>query len=123
MRRGRRGDRAIVTEQDRVVEDGAPVGHIRDPSREPEAKRRRTSPDMDVLGADGDVAIWDPNLTKKIRDEDVLSNGKFSIFNGWEVTGWPIITIRRGEVAYRDGKILAEAGSGHMAPRQRWQRP
>jgi len=75
------------------------------------------------IGSDADIAIWDPSLTKKIRDEDILSNGKFSIFSGWEVTGWPILTIRRGQIVYRDGKILGEAGSGRMAPRQRWQRP
>ena len=75
------------------------------------------------IGSDGDVVIWDPDLTRKIRDEDVLSNGRFSIFNGWEVTGWPILTIRRGEVVYRDGKILGQPGSGRMAPRHRWQRP
>jgi dihydropyrimidinase len=76
-----------------------------------------------AVGSDADVVIWDPNLTRKVRDEDQLANAKFSIFSGWEVTGWPIVTIRRGEVVFRDGKILAAAGSGQMAPRQRWQRP
>jgi dihydropyrimidinase len=76
-----------------------------------------------AVGSDGDVVIWDPNLTKTIKDEDILSNGKFSIFSGWEVTGWPIVTIRRGEVVYQNGRILSEAGSGRLAPRQRWQRP
>jgi len=76
-----------------------------------------------AVGSDADVVIWDPNLTKKIKDEDILSNGKFSIFSGWDVTGWPILTIRRGEVVYQNGKILAEAGSGQLAPRQHWQRP
>ena len=76
-----------------------------------------------AVGSDADLAIWDPTLTKKIRDEDILSNGHFSIFNGWEVTGWPIVTIRRGEVVYQNGKIMAKAGSGQMAPRQHWQRP
>jgi len=76
-----------------------------------------------AVGADADVAIWDPDLTRKIRDEDILSNGKFSIFSGWEVTGWPIVTIRRGQVAYENGKIVAEPGSGRLAPRVRWQRP
>ncbi len=76
-----------------------------------------------AVGSDADVVIWDPNLTKKIRDEDILSNGHFSIFAGWQVTGWPIVTIRRGEVVYKDGKILAKAGSGEMAPRHHWQRP
>ena len=76
-----------------------------------------------AVGADADVAIWDPDLTRKIRDEDILSNGKFSIFSGWEVTGWPIVTVRRGQVAYENGKIVAAPGSGRLAPRVRWQRP
>jgi dihydropyrimidinase len=76
-----------------------------------------------AVGSDGDVAIWDPNLTKPIRDEDVLSNGKFSIFNGWVVTGWPVTTIRRGEVVYENGKIVGAAGSGRMVPRGRWEKP
>jgi len=76
-----------------------------------------------AVGSDGDVVIWDPNLKRTIRDEDELGNGKFSIFAGREVTGWPIITIRRGEVVYQGGKILASAGSGQLAPRQHWQQP
>jgi dihydropyrimidinase len=76
-----------------------------------------------AVGSDADVVIWDPNLTRTIRNEDQLATAKFSIFAGWEVTGWPIVTIRRGEVAYEGGKILAAAGSGQLVPRQRWQRP
>ncbi len=76
-----------------------------------------------AVGSDADVVVWDPNLTKTIKDEDILSNGKFSIFSGWEVTGWPILTIRRGELVYQNGKVLAPAGSGRLAPRQHWQRP
>jgi dihydropyrimidinase len=76
-----------------------------------------------AVGADADVVVWDPELTRTIRDEDILSNGRFSIFSGWEVTGWPIVTIRRGQVAYENGKIVATPGSGRLAPRTRWQRP
>jgi dihydropyrimidinase len=76
-----------------------------------------------AVGSDADVVIWDPNLKRPIRNEDQLANAKFSIFSGWEVTGWPVITIRRGEVVYQDGKILATAGSGQLAPRQHWQKP
>ena len=76
-----------------------------------------------ALGSDADIVIWDPNLKRTIRDEDQLANARFSIFSGWEVTGWPIVTIRRGEIVYRDSKILAAAGSGQLAPRQHWQKP
>jgi dihydropyrimidinase len=74
-------------------------------------------------GADADVVLWDPDLERTIKDEDILSNGRFSIFSGWRVTGWPIVTIRRGEVVYEGGKIVASPGSGQLAPRVRWQRP
>ena len=76
-----------------------------------------------AVGSDADVVIWDPDLAHTIRDEDILSNGGFSIFEGWELTGWPIITIRRGEVVYEGGRVLSQAGSGRLAPRLRWQKP
>jgi dihydropyrimidinase len=76
-----------------------------------------------AVGSDGDVVIWDPNLKRTIRNEDQLANAKFSIFAGWEVTGWPIVTIRRGEVVYQGSQILAVAGSGRLAPRAHWQKP
>jgi dihydropyrimidinase len=76
-----------------------------------------------AVGSDADVVVWDPNLTKTIKDQDELSNGHFSIFAGWSVTGWPVITIRRGEVVFKDGKILAKAGSGELLPRKHWQKP
>ncbi len=76
-----------------------------------------------AVGSDADVVIWDPNLKRTIRDEDQLANAKFSIFSGWEVTGWPVVTIRRGEVVYENGRILAAAGTGQLAPRHRWQKP
>ena len=74
-----------------------------------------------AVGSDADLVIWDPNLTRTIRDGEQLSNGDFSVFAGWEVTGWPLVTIRRGEVVYEHGKVTAVAGSGQMAPRHRWQ--
>ena len=76
-----------------------------------------------AVGSDADLAIWDPNQKKTITDEEQLSNSKFSIFSGWEVTGWPIVTVRRGEVVYENGKITAAAGSGQLAPRVHWQKP
>jgi dihydropyrimidinase len=76
-----------------------------------------------AVGSDGDIAIWDPNVTRKVTNEEQFSNAKFSIFAGWEITGWPIVTIRRGQVVYENGKITAEPGSGHLAPRVHWMKP
>jgi dihydropyrimidinase len=76
-----------------------------------------------AVGSDADIVVWDPNLKRTVRNEDQLANARFSIFAGWELTGWPIVTIRRGEVVYENGRVLAAAGSGQLAPRHRWQMP
>jgi dihydropyrimidinase len=75
------------------------------------------------VGSDADVVIWDPNVKKIIRDQDMLSNAKYSLYAGWEVTGWPKTTIRRGEVVYQDGKMLGRPGTGKFIPQARFQRP
>ena len=58
--------------------------------------------------------IWDPTLRQVIRDEDQLSRAGYSTYAGREVTGFPKTTIRRGEVVYDDGKVIAEPGSGKL---------
>ncbi len=76
-----------------------------------------------AVGSDADLVVWDPNKTRTIRDEDMLSNTGFSIHAGQEATGWPQITIRRGEIVYENGRITGEPGSGELLRRKRWQAP
>ncbi len=75
------------------------------------------------VGSDADIVIWDPTLRQVIRDEDQLSRAGYSTYAGWEVTGFPKTTIRRGEVVYDDGEVTAEPGSGEFIPGARFQRP
>ena len=75
------------------------------------------------VGSDADIVIWDPTLRQVIRDEDQLSRAGYSTYAGREVTGFPKTTIRRGEVVYDDGKVIAEPGSGKFIPGARFQRP
>jgi dihydropyrimidinase len=76
-----------------------------------------------AVGSDADLVVWDPNETRTIRDEDMLSNTGFSIHAGQEATGWPQITIRRGEIVYENGRITGKPGSGELLRRKRWQVP
>jgi dihydropyrimidinase len=75
------------------------------------------------VGSDGDVVIWDPNMKRTIRDQDELSNAKWTLYAGWEVTGWPKTTIRRGEVVYQDGKVVGRPGTGKVIPQAAWKKP
>ena len=76
-----------------------------------------------AVGSDADLVLWDPNETRTIRNEDMFSGSGYSIHAGREVTGWPQITIRRGEITYWDGEVLATAGSGELVRREPWQEP
>ena len=53
----------------------------------------------------------------------MFSGSGYSIHAGREVTGWPQLTIRRGEVVYRDGEVLGSAGSGELVRRESWREP
>lgn len=71
-------------------------------------------------GADADIAIWDPNRSDTVRAEADHSKADYSVYEGWQVKGWPITTIRRGEIVFDGGKIVGRAGSGHLIGRQPW---
>ena len=70
-----------------------------------------------AAGSDADIVLWNPKTVRVIRDADTLSNAGFSVYAGTEVTGWPEVTIRRGEVVFDDGVVSAAPGSGVLAKR------
>ena len=41
----------------------------------------------------------------------------YTPYEGLEVTGWPVATVRRGTVVMRDGVVQAEPGTGQFLPR------
>lgn len=75
------------------------------------------------VGSDADLVIWDPTRKKILSDEDQLSRAGYSTYAGKEVTGLPVTTIRRGEIVFDNGKILASPGSGRFIPGGKFQRP
>lgn len=70
-----------------------------------------------AIGADADIAIWDPARKVTLADSGLHSRGGYSPFSGRTVTGWPVTVLRRGEVVVADGKLGAKAGSGAFLAR------
>jgi dihydropyrimidinase len=73
-------------------------------------------------GADADLIVWDPALTKSVRAAEFVSNSDFSPYEGWPVTGWPLVTISRGEVVFQGGEVAERRGRGRL-PRRGPTRP
>jgi dihydropyrimidinase len=71
-------------------------------------------------GADADVVVLDPELTDTVRASDDPSGSDYVIYEGWSVTGWPVVTIRRGEVVYENGVVTASPGTGRLVARTPW---
>ena len=70
-----------------------------------------------AVGSDADLVIFDPELTRTIDAAMLKSNADYSVYEGWEVTGWPLVTIRRGEIVYADGEVVGQPGSGELVRR------
>jgi hypothetical protein len=68
-------------------------------------------------GSDADIVLWDP--TKQVRLTNTMMQHAVdnTPYEGMEVTGWPVATLRRGEVVMQDGVVLAQPGSGQYLAR------
>jgi dihydropyrimidinase/allantoinase len=58
-----------------------------------------------AIGCDADIAICDLEKTQPVRVQDLHSAQDFTPFAGMSLTGWPVTTLLRGRVVYRDGKV------------------
>jgi dihydropyrimidinase len=68
-------------------------------------------------GSDADLVLWDANKRVTITNASLQHVIDYTPYEGLEVTGWPVATIRRGEIVMRDGLVQAEPGSGQFLAR------
>lgn len=66
------------------------------------------------VGSDADFAIVDLDLEKVVTVNTLPSASDFTIYDGWRMKGWPVMTILRGEVIAEDGKVVGEKGFGRF---------
>ncbi len=70
------------------------------------------------IGADADITIVD--LERKLKPkprENLYSDTDWNIYEDWELKGWPVYTLVRGEVVMEDGEIVGKKGYGEYVPR------
>ncbi len=67
-----------------------------------------------AVGADADIAIWDPKKEVTITWEMLQDDVGYSPYEGRQVTGWPIKVYSRGRLAMEDGQVLVGPGSGEF---------
>jgi len=63
------------------------------------------------VGTVADLTVINPQLKQPVRVESFASRGKNSPFNGWELLGWPVLTIVAGKVVMSEGKLTCSERS------------
>jgi dihydropyrimidinase len=66
------------------------------------------------VGSDADLCILDLSLSREVRHQDLLSYSDFSLYEGWSLKGWPVMTLVRGQVVMQEGQITGSPGHGRF---------
>ncbi|MEO0853071.1 MAG: amidohydrolase family protein, partial [Cyanobacteria bacterium J06648_11] len=61
------------------------------------------------VGYDADLVLVDLENTYPVRREDLLTKCGWSPFEGWELTGWPTVTLVGGQVVFQAGEVDGDA--------------
>jgi dihydropyrimidinase len=68
-------------------------------------------------GSDADIILIDPGIKKRLVKSD-FHISDYSIWEGFDIEGWPVTTIRRGKVVVENGEFKATPGSGQFLRRK-----
>ena len=69
------------------------------------------------VGSDADLVIVDLDKKVRLSAETHHECCDFSIYEGWEVKGYPVLTMVHGAVVMEDGKVVGKPGIGRYIPR------
>jgi len=65
-----------------------------------------------AVGADADIAIWNPELERRITYSLLHDDVGYTPYEGHTYTGWPETVVSRGRTVIADGKLHVARGSG-----------
>lgn len=67
-----------------------------------------------AIGSDADIVIYNPKKKVVITKENMHSDVDYSIWEGTEIKGYPVMTFSRGKLVYKDGKFVGNPGWGQF---------
>lgn len=56
-------------------------------------------------GSDADLTLVDMEKEQTVTPDILNSRSDYTIYDGWKLKGWPIMTIVRGKIVMEDGKV------------------
>ena len=70
-----------------------------------------------TVGADADVVIFDPEREVTISRASLHENCDYTPYEGYQLKGYPVLTMLRGRVIARDGEFVGGSGGGRFLVR------
>jgi dihydropyrimidinase len=70
-------------------------------------------------GSDADIVLFDPNRKVQLTHTLLHENVDYTPYEGMQLTGYPEITLARGQIVFRKSAFYGKAGSGRFIARQR----
>jgi dihydropyrimidinase len=65
-------------------------------------------------GADADLVLFDPQRRVTLRQEMLHENVDYTPYEGLELHGYPVATLRRGQLLAREGEYVGPQGGGRF---------
>jgi len=68
-------------------------------------------------GSDADIVIVDTKKENKVTSQLLDGFSDYTVYEGWNLKGWPVKTLVRGEIVAEDFKIIGKQGYGEFIAR------
>jgi dihydropyrimidinase len=111
--------RVGITYTEGVVERGMSLEHFVNVTSANAARLLGLYPRKGAIapGSDADIVFIDPSIHKVLSMSD-FHISDYSIWEGWEVHGWPVFTMLRGKIMVENGRMVGTQGTGQLIPRK-----
>jgi dihydropyrimidinase len=76
-----------------------------------------------AVGSDADIVLIDPRKRVTLSAETLHQHTDYCPFEGLEVTGYPVVTMSRGEVIFENDQFVGSRGRGKFIKRGPYQAP
>ncbi len=70
-----------------------------------------------AVGSDADITIIDPEKEVTIATSGLHSKADYSLYDGWRLRGYPVMSILRGNILLDQGRVEQNNGYGKFVPR------
>lgn len=70
------------------------------------------------VGSDADIIVVDPEKAMPLTVENLHYGLEYSLYEDFTSPGWPVMTIRRGEILVENGQFLGKKDTGKFLARK-----